>query len=171
MRFVRVFFILVIVSVVASAASVTYITQVLDPNDLKPTLVNAAQKQQVKLELQGNIMWAFWPWFGISVEEVRASSPNWDFAAERLEGSLSVLSLLSDTVVIDRLNAIAPKVTVRVAQKDKRSTVLSAAESSKEKNTLDPSTSYHRRRNRWSVSRTHFVSCSAIGRFANTSNG
>ena len=136
MRFVRVFFIFVIVSVVASAASVTYITQVLDPNDLKPTLVNAAQKQQVKLELQGNITWTFWPWFGISVEEVRASSPNWDFAAERLEGSLSVLSLLSDTVVIDRLNAIAPKVTVRVAQKDKRSTVLSAAESSKEKTLL-----------------------------------
>ena len=136
MRFVRVFFILVIVSVVASAASVTYITQVLDPNDLKPTLVNAAQKQQVKLELQGNITWAFWPWFGIAVEEVRASSPNWDFAAERLEGSLSVLSLLSDTVVIDRLNAIAPKVTVRVAKKDKRSTILSPADSSKEKTLL-----------------------------------
>ena len=136
MRFVRVFFILVIVSVVASAASVTYITQVLDPNDLKPTLVNAAQKQQVKLELQGNITWAFWPWFGIAVEEVRASSPNWDFAAERLEGSLSVLSLLSDTVVIDRLNAIAPKVTVRVAKKDKRTTVLSPADSSKEKTLL-----------------------------------
>ena len=136
MRFIRVFLILVIVSVVASAASVAYITQVLDPNDLKPTLVNAAQKQQVRLELQGNITWAFWPWFGISVEEVRASSPNWDFAAERLEGSLSVLSLLSDTIVIDRLNAIAPRVTVRVAQKDKRSTVLSAAESSKEKTLL-----------------------------------
>ena len=65
MRFVRVFFILVIVSAVVSAASVTYITQVLDPNDLKPTLVDAAQKQQVKLELQGNITWTFWPWFGI----------------------------------------------------------------------------------------------------------
>ncbi len=136
MRFIRVFFILVIVSVVAAAASVAYITQVLDPNDLKPTLVNAAEKQQVRLELQGNITWAFWPWFGISVEEVRASSPNWDFAAERLESSLSVLSLLSDTIVINRLNAIAPRVTVRVAQKDKRSSVQSAAESSKEKTLL-----------------------------------
>ena len=74
MRFVRVVFICVIVSVVAVAASVTYITQVLDPNDLKPTLVNSAKKQQVRLELQGNITWAFWPWFGISVEKVRASS-------------------------------------------------------------------------------------------------
>ena len=136
MRFVRVFFILVIVSLVAVLASVTYITQVLDPNDLKPTLVSSAKKQQVKLELQGNITWAFWPWFGISVEEVRASSPNWDFAAERLEGSLSILSLLSDTIVIDRLDAIAPKVTVRVAQNDKQSTVRDRSESSKEKTLL-----------------------------------
>ena len=136
MRFVRVVFIFVIVSVVAVAASVTYITQVLDPNDLKPTLVNSAKKQQVRLELQGNITWAFWPWFGISVEKVRASSANWDFEAERLEGSLSILSLLSDTIVIDRLNAITPKVTVRVAQKDKRSTALNVAESSREKTLL-----------------------------------
>ena len=136
MRFIRVFFILVIVSVVAAAASVTYITQVLDPNDLKPTLVNSAKKQQVRLELQGNITWAFWPWFGFSVENVRASSPNWDFAAERLEGSLSILSLLSDTFVIDRLNAIAPKVTVRATQKNKQSTILDRSEPSKEKTLL-----------------------------------
>ena len=136
MRFVRVVFIFVIVSVVAVAASITYITQVLDPNDLKPTLVNSAKKQQVRLELQGNITWAFWPWFGISVEKVRASSANWDFEAERLEGSLSILSLLSDTIVIDRLNAITPKVTVRVAQKDKRSTALNTTESPKEKTLL-----------------------------------
>ena len=90
MRFLRVVFIFAIISVVAAAASVTYITQVLDPNDLKPTLVNSAKKQQVRLELQGNITWAFWPWFGISVEKVRASSANWDFEAERLEGSLSI---------------------------------------------------------------------------------
>ena len=83
MRFVKVVFIFVIVAVVAVAASVTYITQVLDPNDLKPTLVNSAKKQQVRLELQGNITWAFWPWFGISVEKVRASSANSDFEAER----------------------------------------------------------------------------------------
>jgi AsmA protein len=136
MRFIRVVFIFVIVSVVGAVASVTYITQVLDPNDLKPTLVNSAKKQQVRLELQGNITWAFWPWFGISVEKVRASSTNWDFEAERLEGSLSILSLLSDTIVIDRLNAITPKVTVRVTQKDKRSTALNVAESSKEKTLL-----------------------------------
>ena len=83
MRFIRVFFILVIVSVVAVAASVTYITQVLDPNDLKPTLVNSAKKQQVKLELQGNITWAFWPWFGISVEEVRSIITQLGFCRQR----------------------------------------------------------------------------------------
>ena len=47
------------------AASVAYITQVVDPNDLKPTLVNAAKKYQVQLELKGNIEWTFWPHFGM----------------------------------------------------------------------------------------------------------
>ena len=45
-----------VISIVALAASVAYITQVLDPNDLKPTLVNAAKKHQVQLELKGNIV-------------------------------------------------------------------------------------------------------------------
>ena len=38
--------------------------------------------------------------------------------------------------MIDRLNAIAPKVAVRVAQNDKQSTVLDRSESSKEKTLL-----------------------------------
>jgi len=110
MRFVKGFLILMVISIVALAASVAYITQVLDPNDLKPTLVNVAKKQQVRLELNGNIEWTFWPWFGISMENVRASSNNWRFETDRLEGSLSIFSVLSDTIVIDQLTVAAPKV-------------------------------------------------------------
>ena len=84
MRFVKGFLILMVISIVALAASIAYITQVLDPNDLKPTLVNAAKKYQVQLELKGNIEWTFWPWFGISMDDVRASSNNWGFEADRL---------------------------------------------------------------------------------------
>ena len=110
MRIFKALLILVMVSVVAVAASVAYITQVLDPNDLKPTLVDTAKKQQIALQLNGNIAWTFWPWFGITVENVQARSTNWAFEADQLEGSLSILSALSNTVVIDELTAISPKV-------------------------------------------------------------
>ena len=110
MRIFKALLILVMVSVVAVAASVAYITQVLDPNDLKPTLVDTAKKRQIALQLNGNIAWTFWPWFGITVENVQARSTNWAFEADQLEGSLSILSALSNTVVIDELTAISPKV-------------------------------------------------------------
>ena len=110
MRIFKAFLILVMVSIVAVAASAAYITQVLDPNDLKPTLIETAKKQQISLKLDGNIAWTFWPWFEITVENVQANSANWTFEADRLEGSLSILSILSDTIVIDELTAMSPRV-------------------------------------------------------------
>ena len=123
MRFVKGFLILMVISIVALAASVAYITQVLDPNDLKPTLVNAAKKQQVRLELNGNIEWTFWPWFGISMENVHASSNNWRFETDRLEGSLSIFSVLSDTIVIDQLTVAAPKVKLELSHSKQPSAI------------------------------------------------
>ena len=93
MRIFKTLLILVMVSIVAVTASVAYITQVLDPNDLKPTLIETAKKQQISLQLDGNITWTFWPWFGITMENVQASSANWTFDADQLEGSLSILSI------------------------------------------------------------------------------
>ena len=110
MRIIKVLLILVMISVITLAASVAYITQVLDPNDLKPTLVETAKKQQISLQLNGNITWAFWPWFGITMEDVQASSATWEFEADQLEGSLSIISALSDTVVIDELTVISPQI-------------------------------------------------------------
>ena len=110
MRIFKALLILVMVSIVAVAASVAYITQVLDPNDLKPTLIETAKKQQIALRLDGNIAWTFWPWFGMTVENVQANSANWTFDADQLEGSLSILSILSDTIVIDELTAMSPRV-------------------------------------------------------------
>ena len=51
MRIFKALLLLVMVSIVAVAASVAYITQVLDPNDLKPTLIETAKKQQISLKL------------------------------------------------------------------------------------------------------------------------
>lgn len=110
MRIFKFLAVSVILVVVGIAVSMAYITQILDPNDLKPTVVNAAKKEQVDLQLNGNISWNFWPWLSISVEKVSASSPKWEFEADRLEISLGILSLLSDAIVIDQLIAIAPQV-------------------------------------------------------------
>ena len=135
MRFVKGFLILMVISIVALAASVAYITQVLDPNDLKPTLVNTAKKHQVQLELKGDIEWTFWPWFGISMDDVRASSNNWGFEADRLEGSLSIFSVLSDTIVIDQLTAIAPKVKLELSH-SKQPSVISEETGASESKTI-----------------------------------
>ena len=94
------------------AGVVFYVTQWLDPNDLKPTLIRMAEQQQIELTIGGSIEWSFYPWLGVSIRDVQAESAAARLEAERLEGSLSLLSLLSDTLVIDRLTAVSPKLTV-----------------------------------------------------------
>ena len=125
-----------VISTVALAVSVAYVTQVLDPNDLKPTLVNAAKKQHIQLELKGNIEWTFWPWFGISIEDVRASSNNWSFEADQLEGSLSIFSTFSDTIIVDQLTAVGPKVKLGPSDQKHKSTVSEDATASASKKIL-----------------------------------
>jgi len=136
MRIFKALLLLVMVAVVAVAASVAYITQILDPNDLKPTLVDTAKKQQISLQLDGNIAWTFWPWFGITVENVQASSTNWAFEADQLEGSLSILSALSDTVVIDELTAISPKVRFDFSASDSRQSETETASNTADRTIL-----------------------------------
>jgi AsmA protein len=136
MRIFKALLLLVMVAVVAVAASVAYITQILDPNDLKPTLVDTAKKQQISLQLDGNIAWTFWPWFGITVENVQASSTNWAFEADQLQGSLSILSALSDTVVIDELTAISPKVRFDFSASDSRQSETETASNSADRTIL-----------------------------------
>ena len=101
------------VSVAGITAAAAYITQVLDPNDLKPYLVSIAKKERIDLELNGNITWSFWPWLDISIEKVKASSEKWEFEADKLQSSLSILSFLSDQIVIDDLIVILPKVKIK----------------------------------------------------------
>ncbi len=111
MRFVKGLLYVCITLIVLVAASVTYITQVLDPNDLKPTIAKAAAAQQIDLTIDGPIEWSFYPWLGLSAEQISASSAHGELTADRLEATVSLLSILADTLVIDRLTAIAPVIT------------------------------------------------------------
>ena len=116
MRFVKGLFYTLTALLILAAASVAYVTQVLDPNDLKPTLVKAAANQQINLTIDGQISWTFYPWLGVTAEDVTAESPRGRLQADRLEGSVSLFSLLSDTLVVDRLTAIRPQVELIASQ-------------------------------------------------------
>lgn len=117
MRLIKGFLIAFGALIMLVGVGIVYITQVLDPNDLKPTLVRSAERQQITLEINGPIEWSFYPWLGVSVAEIVAESPNGRLEAARLEGSVSVLSLFSDTLIIDRLTAISPNLTLNTAPK------------------------------------------------------
>lgn len=110
MRFVKGMLYAFTALLIVLAVTVAYVTQVLDPNDLKPTLVKAANNQQISLTIEGPISWTFYPWLGVAAEDVVAESPQGRLQADRLEGSVSLLSLLADTIIIDRLTAIRPQV-------------------------------------------------------------
>ena len=46
-----------------------------------------------------------------------------EFEADRLEGSLSIFSVLSDTIVIDQLTAVAPKVKLELSHSKQPSAI------------------------------------------------
>ncbi|MDC1319263.1 AsmA family protein [Litorivicinus sp.] len=105
----------IVAVLILMAASAAYVTQVLDPNALKPTIVKAAKKHQISLELNGPITWTFYPWFGMTIENINARGPNGTIQAERLEGSISLLALFSEIIVIDRLKAVKPQIKLQLA--------------------------------------------------------
>lgn len=113
MRIFKVLVILVMVSVAGVAATVAYITQIMDPNDLKPIMVDAAKQEKIDIQFNGNISLNFWPRLSISIEKVSASSSKWKFKADQLTGSLSILSLISDTIIFEQLIATAPRFQVK----------------------------------------------------------
>jgi AsmA protein len=113
MRFVKGLLYVSVALIVLIAASATYITQVLDPNDLKPTIADAAAAQQIELSIDGPIEWSFYPWLGLSAEQVSASTPQGDLTADRLEATISLLSVFTETFVVDRLTAVQPVITRR----------------------------------------------------------
>ena len=108
MRLIKGFIYICAGLLVVAMAAVAYVTQVLDPNDLKPTLIKTAKSNQIELTLDGPIEWTFYPWLGVSVERVSASSALGAFNADRLDASISLLSVFSETPVIDQLELIAP---------------------------------------------------------------
>lgn len=91
---------LVAVLLLAAVAAVTYITQVFDPNSLRPQIEAAAREQGVSIQLNGPLRWQWYPRLGLSVEDVTLRAGPSDLAQ---------ITLLSTQV------AIAPLMQGRLA--------------------------------------------------------
>ncbi|QEA38602.1 AsmA family protein [Pistricoccus aurantiacus] len=89
---------------------VVYVTTFLDPNDLKPRLVQVVREESgLELSLDGPLSWSFYPRLGVSVTDARAYLPkqpedDLPFAAfDKAEISLAFASLLSGDLAIQGL--------------------------------------------------------------------
>lgn len=93
--------------------AVIFVTTFLDPEDLKPRLVEVVRDQSgLKLELDGPLSWSFYPRLGVSVDSAEARLPDQTqdeapFAAfEHGEVSLSFAPLLRREIAIDGLTIV-----------------------------------------------------------------
>ncbi|WP_163559742.1 AsmA family protein [Halomonas sp. NO4] len=92
---------------VVVVAAVVYVTTFLDPEDLKPHLVELAREHSgLELALNGPLSWSFYPRVGVSIADVEGRLPDQQseapfLAFDRAEVSLSFATLLRGQVAIE----------------------------------------------------------------------
>lgn len=91
-----------------AVAVVIYATTFLDPNDLKPRLVEAVRDRTgLELSLDGPLSWTFYPRLGLTVEDASARMPGQSasetpFAAlERSDARIRFAPLLAGNIEVD----------------------------------------------------------------------
>ncbi|HSH48774.1 MAG TPA: AsmA family protein [Halomonas sp.] len=96
-----------------TVGAVVFVTTFVDPEDLKPRLVEVVREQSgLQLELDGPLSWSFYPRLGVSVDVARVRLPAQGhdeppFAAfEHGEVSLSFAPLLRREIAIDGLTIV-----------------------------------------------------------------
>lgn len=99
--------------------AVIFVTTFLDPEDLKPRLVEVVREQSgLELELGGQLNWSFYPRLGVSVNNAEARLPGQSadqqpFAAfDYGEVSLSFAPLLRREIAIDGLTIVGLKLNL-----------------------------------------------------------
>ncbi|MGM0784356.1 MAG: AsmA family protein [Pseudomonadota bacterium] len=92
---------------VVVVAAVVYVTTFLDPEDLKPHLVEIVREHSgLELELAGPLSWSFYPRVGVSIADVEGRLPEQEgkeplLAFQRAEVSLSFATLLRGEIAIE----------------------------------------------------------------------
>lgn len=95
---------------VVVVAAVIYVTTFLDPEDLKPRLVEeVGEHSGLELSLDGPLSWSFYPRLGVSVQQAEARLPEQSdteapfLAFDHAEVSLAFAPLLRGEIAIDGL--------------------------------------------------------------------
>tara|TARA_B100000446_G_scaffold90140_1_gene84830 strand:- start:1760 stop:3898 length:2139 start_codon:yes stop_codon:yes gene_type:complete len=85
-------------------AAVVYLTQVLNPNDFRGDIEQAAAAQGVPLKLEGDVGWSFWPRLGLNVQQVsvgEGDTPLLD--ADSMAVAVAIAPLLQRQLVVESL--------------------------------------------------------------------
>ncbi len=85
-------------------AAVVYLTQLLNPNDFRGDIEQAAAAQGVPLKLEGDVGWSFWPRLGLKVQQVsvgEGAKPLLD--ANSMAVAVAIAPLLQRQLVVESL--------------------------------------------------------------------
>ncbi len=108
MKLLKILAVLLLVVLLLMGAAAVYITQVFDPNDYKPQLVELVREQTGReLSIDGDLELTLFPWLGVRVGAARLSNPpSFDGPFGELESAtirIKVVPLLSRRVETDQV--------------------------------------------------------------------
>ncbi|MBJ7537832.1 AsmA family protein [Marinomonas transparens] len=98
-------------------AVLTYVMLFVNPNDFKGELKNVAyEKANVTLRLDGDLSWSFFPWLGLSLENIGvALGEDAEIVQfDRAEFGLAIMPLLKRTIQVDKVKLINLKANLLV---------------------------------------------------------
>ncbi|MFZ2209249.1 MAG: AsmA family protein [Porticoccaceae bacterium] len=109
---------LLLILVLLGAGGAAYVLLVLDPNDLKPRIVDLANKQGIGLEIQGDLAWQLFPSPGVQLGRTRVNAADRripELSFERAALSLDWRGLLHGTPRISALSIRGADIRIATA--------------------------------------------------------
>ncbi|WP_394183256.1 AsmA family protein [Marinomonas posidonica] len=102
-----IYFVLILLALIGLALA--YVGLFVNPNDFKDELKQVAmEKANVRLRLEGDISWSFFPWLGLELENIGVAigSDSEIVQFDRAEFGLAILPLLEQTIQVDKVNLV-----------------------------------------------------------------
>ncbi|AEF53489.1 AsmA family protein [Marinomonas posidonica] len=102
-----VYFVLILLTLIGLALA--YVGLFVNPNDFKDELKNVAmEKANVRLRLEGDIGWSFFPWLGLEMENIGVAigSDAEIVQFDRAEFGLAMLPLLEQKIQVNKVNLV-----------------------------------------------------------------
>ena len=105
-RVLKILLSVVVLVVVVAAGLLGYVVFAIDPNDYKPQIEQAAAKQGVDLQIDGELGWSLFPGLGLEVGGIRVESETHRIRPSSLQSAelnLALMPLLQKRLVIEAL--------------------------------------------------------------------